>query len=158
MKEGHRSIGVVCHELAMEAENEALMTLYTPGWTAGTVKDLIETLMKRSVAVIVVVNDWKKQPEHLKDALMRIKSRSPSQIRIYDFKTADQCILHAKVFVVDGKKAVIGSSNLSWSGVYSNYEIAVLLDGRDAEKVAQLLQVVIRSPLCKEIAVPNKAE
>lgn len=160
MKQGHRSIGVVSHELAMEAQNEALMTLYTPGSTAETAKDLVETLVKKTVAVTVVINEWHKQPQNLKEALIDLKNRYPTHLRIYNFRasTREHFILHAKAFVIDRKKAVIGSSNLSWSGMHNNYEIAVLLEGKDAEKVAQLLCALVNSPLCREIRVSGKKQ
>lgn len=151
IRKGYRSIGVVTRELAMEAENEALMTLYTPGSTAEPAKDLLETLLRKPITVHVIVNGWSKQPEHLKRTLLDLKRKTPLRLRIYNFKTRKGCILHAKVFAIDGRKAVVGSSNLSWSGIYNNYEMAVLLEGKDAERVTHLLYTLIRSSLCSEI-------
>jgi len=156
LKKGYRSIGVVIRELAMKAKNETIMTLYTPGSTAEPAIDLLKILLKKAVNVQVVVNKWNAQPEHLRKSLLSMKQKNPLRLRIYNFRGHRGCILHAKAFVVDGKKAVVGSSNLSWSGIYSNYEIAVLLEGRDAEKVTQLLYTIIRSPLCKEIGVHRR--
>ena len=150
IRRGYRSIGVVIRELAMEAENEAVMTLYTPGSTAEPAKDLLEILLQKAITVHVVVNAWSAQPEHLRRALLCLKRKNPERLRIYDFKMYG-CTLHAKIFAIDGRKAIVGSSNLSWSGIYHNYEMAVLLEGKDAEKVTQLLYTIMRSSLCREV-------
>lgn len=151
MKEGYRSIGVVCHELASEAKNDALMTLYTPGWAIETAEDMIKTLLDRKITLSIILNSWENQPALFKDVLMQYKVKFPSKLRIFDFKANEGYSLHAKTLVIDKTKAVIGSSNLSWSGMHNNYEIAVLLEGKDAEKIAHLLQTLLRSPLCCEI-------
>jgi phosphatidylserine/phosphatidylglycerophosphate/cardiolipin synthase-like enzyme len=151
MKEGYRSIGVVCRELAIEAKNEAILTLFTPGLATETAEDLINAIVEKGVPMSLVVNQWDKQPEGFQDCLIRIKKNYKSTLRIFDFNSAEQSILHAKTFVVNRNKAIIGSSNLSWSGMYNNYEIAVLLEGKDAERVAKLVLALINSPQCKEI-------
>jgi phosphatidylserine/phosphatidylglycerophosphate/cardiolipin synthase-like enzyme len=151
MKMGLRSIGVVIQELAIEAKREALLTLFTPGSTAEPAKDLIKKLLDKDVVVRIIINDWKSQPKYLKQTLLSMKSENPEGLRLYDFRVEKGCSLHAKAFVVDKRKAVVGSSNLSWSGMYSNYELAILLEGKDAENIAQLLNILIRSPLCREI-------
>ena len=51
IKKGYRSIGSVIRELAMKAENEAIMTLYTPGSTAEPSRDLLEILLEKTITV-----------------------------------------------------------------------------------------------------------
>ncbi|MEJ5347018.1 MAG: phospholipase D family protein, partial [Chloroflexus sp.] len=43
--------------------------------------------------------------------------------------------LHAKVLVVDRKRALVGSSNLSYNGLILNHEMAVLIDGQEAATI-----------------------
>jgi len=151
IKRGYRSIGVVIHELALEAKSEAILTLYTPGSTPEPAEDLLKILLEKAITVRVIVNGWNFQPEHFKGVLLRFKEKHPKRLKIYNFKNYRGSVLHAKVFVIDGRKAIIGSSNLSWSGMYNNFEMAVLLEGKDAERVRQLLYALIRSSLCQEI-------
>ncbi|MBI3947783.1 MAG: hypothetical protein HY321_17820 [Armatimonadetes bacterium] len=39
--------------------------------------------------------------------------------------------LHAKVYIADGTRAIVGSANLTPSGLRENLEVAVLIDDRD---------------------------
>lgn len=149
--EGYRSIGVVCSELAIEAKKEAILTLYTPGKATETAEDLIKTIVGKGVLMSIIVNQWDKQPKSFRDLLLSIKQQHRMNLKIYDFKSSDQSILHAKILVVDRTKAIIGSSNLSWSAMYNNYEIAALLEGKEAEKVAKLIMTLVQSRECREI-------
>ena len=54
--------------------------------------------------------------------------------------------LHAKVIVVDRRKAIIGSSNLSRRGFLTNYELALLLEGSTATTVASVVDKLLASP------------
>lgn len=38
-------------------------------------------------------------------------------------------VCHAKVVIVDGRVAVVGSHNWSWSSLSKNFEVSVLVDG-----------------------------
>lgn len=55
-------------------------------------------------------------------------------------------MLHAKVVVVDRKKAVLGSANFSWGGMAAHYEIGVLLEGDEAWTLSKLVDDVADSP------------
>jgi phosphatidylserine/phosphatidylglycerophosphate/cardiolipin synthase-like enzyme len=50
--------------------------------------------------------------------------------------------LHAKVIVADRKKAILGSANFSWGGMSSHYEIGVLLEGKDAWTLSELVDEI----------------
>jgi len=54
-------------------------------------------------------------------------------------------MLHAKVVVVDRKKAVLGSANFSWGGMASHYEIGVFLEGDEAWTLGKLVDDVAGS-------------
>lgn len=147
---GRRLIGAVIKELAMKAEHEAILTLYTAGEVISPLRELIEVLLKKGILTVVIVNRWSSQPEILRRTLLSMKRAYPDLLRIFSFESGEGD-LHAKAFVVDRSKAVVGSSNITLSGMHYNYEIAVLVEGREAEEVARLLYALIRSPLCREI-------
>jgi cardiolipin synthase len=64
-------------------------------------------------------------------------------VNIKNFQGSDDIQqLHAKVIVVDRNKAVIGSANFSWNGMYGNYEIGLLLKGQHAWKLAKVIDVL----------------
>jgi phosphatidylserine/phosphatidylglycerophosphate/cardiolipin synthase-like enzyme len=50
--------------------------------------------------------------------------------------------VHGKVIVVDRKKAVIGSANFTWSGMYGNYEIGVMVYDRQDWKLAKVIDIL----------------
>ena len=52
--------------------------------------------------------------------------------------------LHAKVIVADRKKAILGSANFSWGGMSSHYEIGVLVEGKDARTLSELVDEIAR--------------
>lgn len=47
--------------------------------------------------------------------------------------------LHAKVLVADRKSAVVGSANLSWGGMVTNNEVALLVQDNSAWTLASLI-------------------
>ena len=54
------------------------------------------------------------------------------------FLNNDRCC-HAKILLIDGRKAILGSHNLSVRSIISNFEISYLLT--DAESVAELQSI-----------------
>lgn len=60
--------------------------------------------------------------------------------------------LHAKAYVANKKKALVGSSNLSDGGFEQNIEMMVMLNGKSASDVASLIDNRIR-PDAKKISI-----
>lgn len=58
-------------------------------------------------------------------------------------KIIEDAVLHAKILVVDGKKCIIGSANITKSGFYKNYELGILIEDQkichDIEKIIKEL-------------------
>jgi cardiolipin synthase len=61
---------------------------------------------------------------------------------VHSFESNGKDYLHAKALIIDRKKAIIGSANLSWGGMFSNHEIAVLLEGKEMWSLASLLELL----------------
>ncbi|OWP57536.1 MAG: hypothetical protein B2I17_00115 [Thermoplasmatales archaeon B_DKE] len=59
---------------------------------------------------------------------------------------------HAKFCISDGKKAYLGSANLTWPGLYGNIEMGVLLTGELAKKVKAFWDLILEEELVKEIS------
>ncbi|MEM3186503.1 MAG: phospholipase D-like domain-containing protein [Conexivisphaerales archaeon] len=57
---------------------------------------------------------------------------------MFDFKDHEKKQLHAKIIVSDRTKALVGSANFSWGGMYSNYEIGLLIEGQVACKLGDI--------------------
>jgi len=54
-------------------------------------------------------------------------------------------MLHAKVIVVNGEKAVVGSANFSWGGMSGHYEVGIYLEGDEARTLAEIVTAVADS-------------
>ena len=76
--------------------------------------------------------------------MLRWKSKF-DYFKLVDFNRREKT-LHAKVVVIDREKAVLGSANFSWGGMSGNYEIGVLLEGREAWTLSKLVDDVADSP------------
>ena len=60
-------------------------------------------------------------------------------LKIRGFEDLDKGQLHAKVLIIDRSRALIGSANFTWRGMFSNHEVAVLLKGDDVWSLASLI-------------------
>jgi phosphatidylserine/phosphatidylglycerophosphate/cardiolipin synthase-like enzyme len=58
---------------------------------------------------------------------------------------------HAKFCISDGKKAYLGSANLTWPGLYGNLEMGILLTGDLAKKVKTFWDLILDEDLVIEV-------
>jgi phosphatidylserine/phosphatidylglycerophosphate/cardiolipin synthase-like enzyme len=63
--------------------------------------------------------------------------------------------LHSKALLADGHTALVGSANLTYSGLRRNLEIGVLLEGRIAADMRHYLEELIRRKLLIEGALAS---
>lgn len=96
------------------------------------------------VMIQLVLNRYWSTTEY---ARRRLSDMHPTNFQIIDYRPEDDTEnLHAKIVVVDSKKILIGSANMSKSGLFSNHEIVVRIDGGEfATRINRLLDVLIES-------------
>jgi phosphatidylserine/phosphatidylglycerophosphate/cardiolipin synthase-like enzyme len=140
-KQGIRSTEPVIEEIIMQASQEIQILAYVFTSKALHILNLVENAAKKGVRTTVIVNDLQSQEEVIKTKL-RAMEASFSHVHVFNFADNTKRQLHAKIVVVDRKKAVIGSANFSWGGMYSNYEIGLLVEGEPAWKIAQLVDSI----------------
>lgn len=100
---------------------------------------MLVSAAERGVSVTVVINNMQEQPQEIREKLL-YAARKFNYFVVSEFCQKHKGSLHAKVIVVDRQKAVIGSANFTKQGIESgNHEIAVLIHGSEAEKVARLI-------------------
>ena len=58
----------------------------------------------------------------------------------------DDKMLHAKVVIADRNVAVIGSANFTAGGFENNYEVGVLLKGKEVRTLASIIDKIAESP------------
>ena len=134
MGSGIGSIESAIEELLEEARDEILLTAYAIGKTDRIFK-LLEVALLRGVRVRMIVNRLPEQHESIQHILNELQKKY-RHFQLYPFNPGNERgDLHAKVLVVDRKRALVGSSSLSYNGLILNHEMAVLIDGQEAATI-----------------------
>jgi len=142
MGSGIGSIESAIGDLLGNAQREILLTAYAIG-QADRIFDLLESALARGVRVMMVVNRPAKQHLSVQHRLEYLSNKY-AHFHLYPFQPDEkQGDLHAKVLVADRQAALIGSSNLSYSGMVINHELAVLLRGTEASRIAEVIDGLI---------------
>ena len=89
----------------------------------------------RFCSAIIVINRLNEQPSEVVSKLVNLANEF-SYMSIYEFPSSEGVDLHAKIIVADHNRALVGSSNLSKRGIFTNYEMGILIDGQLAATVA----------------------
>lgn len=140
---GIGSIESALEQLIREAEQEIDLTAYSVTTGADVLFDWLEAALARGIKVRMVINRKDEQPSGVVSRLERLADTYP-HFELYDF-TTEGAALHAKVIVADRRVAIIGSSNLSKSGLLNNHEIAVLIHGAAAQTTASVLERIFKN-------------
>lgn len=142
LREGVRGIEPVIEDLIASARSEVHIVAYLLTGQAAHILDLTEKAAGRGVRAIFLINRLEAQDEFIRSKLNSLCRSSP-RITVYNFSDPEGRQLHAKVVIADRSKAVIGSANLSWGGLVTNYEIGVMLEGEVAWRLAALVDSFI---------------
>ena len=82
-------------------------------------------------------------------ALTHYKSLLESGVKIYEYTPG---FVHAKVFVCDGREAVVGTINLDYRSLYHHFECATYMWGTDC--IPQILNdFILTQEKCREMTV-----
>jgi len=136
---GVRGIEPVIEEIISEASSEIHVVAYLLTPSALRIIGLLGRAAERGVRVTMIINDLKSQHPRIVTELRSLSRRFP-HFRVISFTGPRGEQLHAKVIVADRKRAVVGSANLSWGGMYSNYEIGLLIEGEPAWELAKIVE------------------
>lgn len=138
IRRGIRGIEPVMEEIIMQANTEIHVLAYMFTRSALPILNLIEKAASRGVKILMIINDLKSQSTIVTSKLEKIERDFP-HVKIFDFKDPEKRQLHAKIIVSDRTKALVGSANFSWGGMYSNYEVGLLIEGEVAWKLADII-------------------
>ena len=140
---GVQSVQQECLSIIRLARRELTLCAYSITAGAGTLIDEIADVAGQGVIVTLIINNVRNQPADIRDRLRKWGSALGTNIRLFDFNTDDsQQQLHAKVITADRTIALVGSANLSFHGMVSNHELAVVLRGPIAEEIAVRLDTL----------------
>lgn len=141
--------------IVRSARRELTLCSYSITGGAGTLFDEIADVASQGVIVTLIINNLRSQPADIHDRFRQLATTTAANLRVFDFTSEDpQSSLHAKVIVADRTTALVGSANLSFHGMVSNHELAVVVHGPIAEEIAVRLdslrsaakEVDLRSP------------
>lgn len=137
VKKGVRGIEPVIEGLIQQATREIHIIAYLITPSALGILEMLEQAAERGVRIVIVVNDLQSQNKAVVQKLTEISDEYP-HVNIADFIGGRNRPLHAKILVADRKAAFVGSANLSWGGMFSNYEIGLLVQGKVAWKLSEI--------------------
>jgi cardiolipin synthase len=140
---GVQSVQQECLSIIRSARRELTLCAYSITAGAGTLIDEITDVAAQGVVVTLIVNNLRDQPADIRDRIRRWGTTATRNIRLFDFNTDDpHGQLHAKVITADRAIALVGSANLSFHGMVSNHELAVVVRGPIAEEIAVRLDTL----------------
>src|SRR5207248_3040435 len=118
--------------------------LYSVGTGALIQIDWLHETAARGIGMRIVVNHFATQPQLIQLRLLAMVS-AYRWCELFDFSPDDQEEeLHAKVFIADRQRMLIGSANLSRRGLLKNYEMAVVVAGHPAEEAARAIDQLLQ--------------
>lgn len=150
---GVPSVERVLSDLIAAARQEIMLTAYSVTTGADRVWVEMERAIATGIRVVVIVDRLQEQPADTRALLERLLHAYPDAFSLFDFARGDASTgLHAKVLVVDRKIALVGSANLSLRGMVTAHEMATIVRGPIADRVAQRIDALIGSPLVSRIS------
>ncbi|MEW6505537.1 MAG: phospholipase D-like domain-containing protein [Chloroflexota bacterium] len=148
---GVRSIESALNELLQSAQNEVLITAYTISNISDRVSGKLEIALSRGATVHLIVNRLNTQPKTAFESLKSLGDKYP-YFHMYSFESDEESAdLHAKAVVIDRKRALIGSANISFRGWTTNHELAVLITGPAAGDIARAIDRLRFSKFCYQV-------
>lgn len=151
MGSGTGSIETSMERLFREAKREILITSYAISFAADIVLDWMALSAGRGVLIRIAVNKLANQPPDVLARLNKLNDSYP-YFHLYTFIGNENEDLHAKAIVADRSIAIVGSSNLSRRGLLTNYELALIVQGHQADIIASALDRLFANQVLTEIA------
>lgn len=131
--------------LVRSARREISLCIYSI--TSGAMRLLAEIrdVAAQGVRATFLVNSLDDQTPEIQVYLRESAQALGEYWRVVDFSPSGlQTELHAKILVVDRLAALVGSANLSYRGMVSNHELAVVIRGPTAENIASRVDLLLR--------------
>ena len=132
---GIRSFSSVIEEVINNARKKLVMTIYV--LTDMKIVKGLQKALERGISVeIFIYFPSQYQENEAVDEIIKMESMY-DYLKIHRIKNE---ILHAKVLVVDGETALVGSANPTFGGMVKNYELGFLVeDQKISHKILTIL-------------------
>ena len=145
MIRGTRGFESLLEEIISSAQKEITIISYLITDASLRVIRLLKEAIERGIKVNIIVNSVDTVDENVKRFLNEIQQRYPYSFCLVYFKEKTGANLHAKAVIVDRKKVLIGSANLSWGGMVGNYELGALIeDGETAWLISKIADIIFQ--------------
>lgn len=142
----------VLADLISNAQQEIMLTAYSVTTGSNRIWTEFEHALATGIRVAVVIDRLGEQHVEAVSVLRRLAEAYSGAFSLYNFVGEDVSTgLHAKVLVVDRKVALVGSANLSLRGMVTAHEMATIIRGPTADRIAQLLDALIGSSLVTRV-------
>jgi cardiolipin synthase len=136
-----------------QARHEILGTAYTITPGSSRIIGQLEHAAATGVKTGLIVDHFDEQEATVRDRLRAIAEEFPTSFRLYDFAgVGGTGHLHAKALVVDRRLAVVGSANMTFHGMMTAHELAVVVEGPGAEQIAGRIDLLLQSSAVHLIA------
>lgn len=135
---GIGSVQSAIEELLSVADEEILIAIYEITEGSNEFLDKLRVCLARGIRATLIINRYYDKPLFIRKKLETLNNLFP-YLDIRNFEPENRSDdLHAKLIVVDRSRALVGSANLTWNGLIGNHELAVVVYGKDASKIAEL--------------------
>lgn len=153
---GMPAVERVLAELVASAQQEVMLTAYSITAGSDRIWVELERALATGIRVVVVVDRLEEQCADARALLERLLWTYSKALSLYNFAGEDSTTgLHAKVLVVDRKVALVGSANLSHRGMVTAHEMATIIRGPTADRIAARVDALICSPHAIRVNPPE---
>jgi len=133
-------------ETLKSAKSSIRIAVFSLGWKSKELDSIFEILKNKivtGVEVQLIINKFWSTADYGKKKLKELEHSNFTMLN-YDPENENEN-LHAKIIVVDSKTILVGSANISKSGLFSNHELVIKISGGDfASRINNLLDILAR--------------
>ena len=138
LRAGARAFEPVIDETLRDAKSEIQVMMFVLTPKSLPLLNHLERAAARGIRMTIIVNSLKKQDAEVREKLQTLAG-DYDFVKLVSFTDERGGQLHAKIVIVDRETALVGSANLTWGGLFSNYEIGLLVRGDTAWQMAQMV-------------------
>ena len=142
---GTLAIGPALFDLINHGDQEITIVAYRLTVSVKEVRQALEAALGRGCEVRLILDKSGEENPSETGFFGKLMQAFPN-LTIWDFQdhSGDKfAALHAKMLIVDRKKAIVGSANFSRNGLIENHEIAFSIEGGSVSKLCKIIDELI---------------
>lgn len=134
-------------ESLLRAETSIRIVAYSLGCESPELENIFRIIKGKihtGVEVQMIINRFWSAATY---AQAKLRELEHPNFRLLDYDPENEHEnLHAKIVIIDSKEILLGSANISKSGLFSNHEIMIRVDGGEfASRINSLIDVLASS-------------